>query len=279
MFNGTGGTTYQFRAHGSWPNPFTLQLVATNPPIFIAQPQDTIVSPHATAVLCAQTTGLFQPPQSYPQQGGVSYQWLFNGSPLPGQAYPCLLIHDATTNNAGLYSVIASNSGGTTLSSSATLTVVDTNPIPRLAALHPTDTNSLPFSLTGEGGRWYKIESSANLQNWINPVWLQVTNSTTLLGVPRLGSATFARAALNVDTDTCVAQLQQMRWAVRLYTIEDRRSSTDAYSLADLLRYIPPTPSAQLPTCPEGGTYETGVLTPNSPTCSLTAHGHVLPQQ
>lgn len=279
-FQATAGTSYQIRV-AAWTylyvgGPFTLQLTATNPPIFIAQPQNCTVSPYGSAFFGAIATG---PGLSNIYKSPTSYQWFFNGVPIPGQVYPSLLVHGVTTNQAGNYSVIASNVGGITQGGSAMLTVVDTNPVPRLVALRPTNSSLLSFSLTGEPGRWYKIESSTNLQDWLNPTWLQLTNPATVISIQRLQSNHFVRASLDAHTDVCVAQLKQDWWAVHIYAMEEALQYPDVYQLMDLCPYVPLSSYGWPHGCPDGGTYAPGAVLTRPPYCSLQlqGRGHVIP--
>jgi hypothetical protein len=280
-FDATAGTSYQIRVAwfgtGGGDGPFILQLTATNPPLFIAQPQNCTVSPYGSAFFSSIATGPAPPPRTTVGPGTMtaSYQWFFNGVPLLGETYPCLLIHGVTTNQVGSYSVIASNVGGIMQSDSATLTVVDTNPVPRLVVLPPDNAN-LRFNLTGEPGRWYKVESSTNLNDWINPTWLQLTNPTALVSVPRLAPNHFVRASLDVPTDVCVAQLKQMWWAAHMFEMDNRKSPVDTYGLADLETYIPLTSIGLLPLCPEGGYYSSAAFLRDPPTCQFHNRGHVI---
>jgi hypothetical protein len=277
-FQATAGTSYQIRVadytNGSIGGPFTLQLTATNPPIFLAQPQNCTVSPYGSAFFGAIATE--QAPASY---GPVNtYQWFFNGVPIPGEIYPSLLVHGVTTNQAGSYSVIASNVGGITQGGSAMLTVVDTNPVPRLMPLRPTNSSELSFSLTGEPGRWYKIESSTNLQDWINPTWLQLTNPATVVSIQRLQLNHFVRASLDVPTDVCVAQLRQLWWAVHNFAMNNALQNSDPYDLSNLQPYAPKNSRLYLYGCPEGGIYAPDYCVAMPPTCSLgfQGRGHVI---
>ena len=276
-FLATAGTSYQIRVSaytnsGSVGGPFTLQLTATNPPVFVVQPQDCTVSPYASAFFSAIATGA--QPYFSPL---TSYQWFFNGVPIPGQIYPSLLVHGVTTNQVGTYSVTASNLGGVSQSTVVALTLVDTNPVPRLSPLRPTSSSLLPFSLTGEPGRWYKVESSTNLHDWINPTWLQLTNPTTLVSIPRLAPNHFVRASLDVPTDVCVAQLKQMWWGVHIFGINNSFPDSQPYGLTAIRPFCPTNSDGYLFPCPEGGTYAAGGALRDPPTCTLHTRGHVIP--
>jgi hypothetical protein len=151
--------------------------------------------------------------------------------------------------------------------------------------LRPTNTSLLSFSLTGEPGRWYKIESSTNLQDWINPTWLQLTNPTTVVSIQRLQSNHFVRASLDVPTDVCVARLKRYWWAVHIYAMNNALQTDDVYSLVNTYPYIPRDQGPLgWPTdiCPEGGIYAPGGLVRDPPTCTtlgfgLQSRGHVIP--
>jgi hypothetical protein len=272
-FNVTAGTAYQIQVLGDDTQPFAAQLTATNPPVFVFQPKDCIVSPYGSAVFSAMASRL-PPIYSAPL---TTYQWYFNGVPLAGQTFPSLLIHGVTTNQAGTYSVTASNIGGVMSGGSATLTVVDTDPVPRLAVLPPNGSN-LQFNLTGRPGRWYKIESSTDLQNWTNAAWLQLSNPTTLVSIQRLGPNHFVRASLDVPTDVCVAQLKQMRWAGKVWMIENQEIEAAAVNLSDIRPYVPIDSNGIIPFCPEGGIYSANWTVTNNPTCTLglQGRGHVI---
>src|SRR4051812_39063067 len=159
---------------------------------------------------------LHRTPASRP---ALSYQWTFNDVPIQGEDASMLVVRNVTTNQAGNYSVIASNAGGISQSIPVKLTIAETNPVPRLATVPSSAPVLFPFTLTGEGGRWYKIESSSNLTNWVSPSWSQATNETSYFSRPRLLPNLFVRASLHVPTDVCVAQMKQIRAAQFLWAI------------------------------------------------------------
>jgi hypothetical protein len=274
-FDAMVGTTYQIQVVGTDLQPFTAQLIATNPPIFIFQPKDSAVSPYDTAIFSAMASG---PPPPSLSQPGTAYQWYFNGVALPGQIFPSLLIHHATTDQAGTYSVTASNVGGMTVGGAATLTVIDTNSLPRVIAVPPNSPNLFQFSLTGEPGRWYEIDSTGDLQErdwerWALPKWLQLTNQTSFISIPRFAANQFVRVSLDVPRDVCVAQLKQMRWAAKIWMIENAQS-VDAFAGIENIRpYVPLDLHGLPPTCPGNGTYSSYWGITNNPTCTLGLYG------
>jgi hypothetical protein len=270
--------TYQFRVGGIGTQPFSLRLTVSDPPIFVFQPQDRVVSPCGSAFFSAMATGPRasnswpNPPSPSP----TSYQWFFNGVPIPGQISPSLIVHSVTTNQAGSYSVIASSIGGVTESDSATLTLIKTNPIPQIDALQPTNSSSAPLALAGEPGRWYRVESTPTFPF---PVWqlgvhLQLTNTSEIISLSRLDPNHFVRAALDVRTDVCIAQLQQMIWGAKVHGIENRLQPTASFGFTQLKPYIHLTPQGDFYYCPEGGTYAMAGILVNSPTCTLSTAGH-----
>ena len=91
-------------------------------PIFTTQPQDETVTVGQTATLTAVATG------------SPTYQWLDNGTPLPGATQSTLTLPNVDASTAGVYSVIATNSGGPAFSLNATLTVVNAVNAPAITA-------------------------------------------------------------------------------------------------------------------------------------------------
>ena len=278
-FDTTIGTSYQIRVAGGSNGryvggTFALNLIATNPPVFISQPKDCVVSPYGSAFFGAIASGPATTNSTNPSP--TSYQWYFKGTPIAGQTCPSLLVHYATPAQAGTYSVIASNIGGVMESAPAVLTVADTNPIARLTPLRSHNPSLLSFSVTAEAARWYKLESSPDLKTWINPVWLQLTNSTSLFTIPGLGSAHYVRASFDIFTDMCVAQLKQYHWAGYMTLIERRQPPSFNAGFNELRPYVPLLPGGNFPCCPAGGTYAIGGQILTSPTCSLSSRGHVV---
>jgi hypothetical protein len=94
----------------------------------------------------------------------LSYQWKFNGTNLTSATGSALTLSKITTNQAGIYSVTASDGSGST-SRAATLTVYAT----AAAKLAPATHVSGQYALTVAGvpGYKYVVQASTNLINWV----------------------------------------------------------------------------------------------------------------
>ncbi len=97
--------------------PFTI-VVGSTVPVFTTQPISVAVT-GGTVALDAVAAG------------AGSYQWMLNGSPMPGATRPTLLLSDAAAS-AGTYTCVATNSLGSTTSNPATVSIIQTNDIGRL---------------------------------------------------------------------------------------------------------------------------------------------------
>ena len=137
-----GPMTLQWRfyqgyyAATSWVDQVTYTPDPPTPPTITSQPQDW-AGPGGLGT-CASFEVVAQGTKP------LSYQWLFNGSPLPGQTSESLWLSGLDATMAGQYSVVVSNPLGTTNSASATLSLLPT--IPLDVAL---DTTNLVWSSSG----------------------------------------------------------------------------------------------------------------------------------
>jgi hypothetical protein len=116
---------------------FGLSLTATIPPqtpiAITSQPGNQTVTAGSTAQFSVGVTG-----------GHPLYQWLKNGSPVPGAAGPTLSLTNAQAGDAGMYQVVVSNLVSAATSASVTLTV---NPPPNT----PPVLNAIGDRLVTEG--------------------------------------------------------------------------------------------------------------------------------
>jgi hypothetical protein len=149
----TGGT-----AHALLLTPLTNQCAV---PIITSQPQSQIGywGKSVTLTVTAESTT------------PLSYQWLKNGTSIEGASGSSLVLTNLQLTNAGNYSVVVSNSCGSTTSSNASLTV---NPAGVSLALYPG------ITIDGVVGLTYGIQYNTDLSNTNG--WQGMTNVT--LGTP-----------------------------------------------------------------------------------------------
>ncbi len=145
--NGTTPLTYQWTFNGAPMEGATAStLTITNVPPAVSGDYTVIVTNSLGSVTSAVATlTVYTPPvittQPFSQtlrQGldavftvaamgtsPLSYQWRFNGTPLPGATNSVLAWSNVQTNDAGAYSVSITNVAGSATSTVATLTVID----------------------------------------------------------------------------------------------------------------------------------------------------------
>jgi len=83
-------------------------------PVFTTQPQSQTATAGDNVTFSASASG----------SPAAAYQWQFYGTNLPGETGSSLTLSSVTTNQAGPYRAVATNSAGATNSDTATLTVV-----------------------------------------------------------------------------------------------------------------------------------------------------------
>ncbi|MSU20737.1 MAG: hypothetical protein EXS30_05010 [Pedosphaera sp.] len=117
------GTPRTARRLGSSENPSTapslvIQFNApaqATPPTIDTQPQSQTVAPGASVTFNIIAAGT----------APLSYQWKFNTSDLSGATSATLALSKVQATDAGNYTVVVSNAGGSVTSSPATLTVLN----------------------------------------------------------------------------------------------------------------------------------------------------------
>ena len=134
-----------------------MQLLSSpTSPTFTTQPTNRTANTGENVTFVASATG------STP----LSYQWLFNGTNIVGATSSVLTRNNVQTNDAGVYSVIASNVGGTLQSTTASLTV---NPpsSAKFESVNVLPNGHLQLTFSGQPGTPYWIDKSTNLFNWV----------------------------------------------------------------------------------------------------------------
>lgn len=96
--------------------------------------------------------------------GPFTYQWLFNGNPLPGATNPALTLSNVTTNQTGGYAVVVFGAAGTVTSQPASLGVAGPPVFTSVARL--ADGN-VRLTLSVAPNASYSIQTSSNLVNWV----------------------------------------------------------------------------------------------------------------
>jgi len=145
---------------------FAYAPLTDSPPLITNQPRSQTNSPGATVILKANAVG------SLP----LNFQWRLNGTPLPGATNCTLTLANLQLTHSGNYSLLASNSLSTAISSNATVRVL-VMPAISQAALSATN---FSFSFTSRQGQIYRIESKNRLED---PGWNLLTTLTGNGGV------------------------------------------------------------------------------------------------
>jgi len=193
-----------------------------------------------------------------------------------------LALTNVSVEQAGSYSVQVSNAAGTVFSDAAALRVEAEQFPSQLAALGTTPASQFGFQLCGEAGRFYRIESSTNLQAWqaekrftdprsqyfVSSV-VFASNSCTALTIPAPPSLKFVRAVRYAPTnDVCNLRLKQVRFAKELWVRDNHMGAANYPPYNDLAPYFK---NGQIDRCPSGGNYIFQWVY-ETPTCSLSGH-------
>lgn len=171
--------------------------VLVRPPTFTLQPQSQSVTQGLTASFTAVATSAVP----------ISLQWRFKGNPLAnggqysGVTTTNLLIANVMPTNAGAYTLAVSNAGGTTVSSSATLTVLSYPPVITrgLQSLTVGAGTTVPFAVTATGLQPLSYQWRFNGTNLLNGgQFIGVTTSNlTVLNVQTNNTGDFTVVVTN----------------------------------------------------------------------------------
>ena len=171
-------------------------------PVFTVQPMDQTVTPGASVTFTVTVTAT----------GTATYQWQVSYNNMPavdivGATLSTLTVSPVSASNAGVYTVIATDSGGHTTSNPATLTVVSpifvTQPQSQTVPVGYSVTFSVTISDQGSPTfQWQKggvdIPGATSISYTINSVVLSDAGDYTVIASNTAGSDTSYAATLTV---------------------------------------------------------------------------------
>lgn len=79
----------------------------------------------------------------------------------------------------------------------------------------------------------------------------------------------FYKARTRSQQNVCMANLKQIDGAAQQWALENRKTSSDTYTLANVSDFLK---GSVVPTCPAGGTYSPGNTVGEAPTCTIAGH-------
>jgi subtilase family serine protease len=195
FFNATTG--YDLATGLGTPNGVNLINTLAPSPGFISQPSSRNVTFGANVLLSASAVG--QPP--------LNFQWLLNGTNLPGSGTvsgvttDTLSLTTVTTNDIGSYSLVLTNAYGSITSSVALLNV---GAVPSVLT-QPTNLTLLTgsvaiFSVSASGSPALSFQWKKNGSNLVNGTGISgaTTNVLSLTGITTNSSANYSLVITNV---------------------------------------------------------------------------------
>jgi hypothetical protein len=162
--------------------------IQTSAPVIQTNPVDATIFSGETATFTVGHTG----------SAPLSYQWLLNGTALPGATSHPLVITNAQSANAGSYRLLIANSLGSVTSAPAVLTVSNSAPIITVqpADVVAQDIDIVALTVTAIGSRpltfqWYRmVIDSMGLPVGGYVAMTNATSATLTLPVTAPGSET-----------------------------------------------------------------------------------------
>ncbi len=130
---------------------------AATGPFIVGQPENVVVSAGQPATFSVFAGG----------SANLVYQWYFNtNTPVPNATNSVLTLTNVQSANAGVYSVLITNTAGNILSDNVTLTVSGGTPArPQVSTLVYTN-GTFSLTVNGDSGHDYIIQASSNLTDW-----------------------------------------------------------------------------------------------------------------
>lgn len=174
-------------------------------PAIATQPASVSVAVGGTATFTVSATGT----------APLSYQWRKGGSAIGGASSATYALNSVTTNDAGQYDVVVSNSAGSVTSAAATLTVTGGSAAPQITAQPVSQSvaagTAVTFSVTASGSaplsyQWRRngtaITSATASTYTLSSVTAGDAGSFDVVVSNSLGSVTSTAATLTVTTAT-----------------------------------------------------------------------------
>jgi hypothetical protein len=245
----------------------TFNLTVLGAPVITGQPVSQSVLAGGTATFTVGAIGL----------APLSYQWMFAGTALPTGMSPTLTLTTVTTNQAGNYYVVVSNSLGTATSSVVTLTVT-TGPVYLTGSYLylPIQTNGVflanstgvKFNAAGTGGAtgvdfWepgvpvYNTAVGVGGVTYVNGS-SPVISSFTSVGVNNLSSGSLLRAVISGVVTPGLTFTRDVSFATnsKVIRIADTLQNTGSTDLPNvvLLDSADPDQDSAAPTSPTPST-------------------------
>ncbi len=176
---------------------------AVTPPAITGQPLSQTVAVGAMVMFTVTATG-----------SAPTYQWLKNGTGIPGATGATLTLNAVQLSDAGSYTVVVSNSGGAAISSAATLTVnpaiiapaITTQPASQTVLPGASVTFSVVATGTAPSYQWQKngaaINGATSPSLTINNAQVADAATYTVVVSNTAGAVTSAPATLAVSSTT-----------------------------------------------------------------------------
>jgi uncharacterized delta-60 repeat protein len=110
----------------------------------------------------------------------LSYQWTFNGTPVPLATNSRLMLNNARMNDNGTIAVIVTNAAGSVSSAAAKLTVLNITNVTSPTITSPAlDSSGFSFRFSVPQGLGYVVLASSDLVNWV-PIATNLANANTV---------------------------------------------------------------------------------------------------
>jgi uncharacterized repeat protein (TIGR02543 family) len=107
----------------------------------------------------------------------LAYQWIYNGTNVPGATTNMFSRSNVQTNQGGVYSVVVTNWVGSVTSSNAVLTVTPPQP-PQFLSINLLPDDRVRMILSGDTGSTYVLQGSGDLTSWLDLTNTVNTNGT-----------------------------------------------------------------------------------------------------